>query len=88
LLLFQAGTSGSGAQRLQFCAPPFWWQAEEMSFEYLMAPFHCGEVAGVDTCLRRPLVATAGADRTIRLWNTVSRTADLVKARRSLIPTT
>eukprot|EP00887_Chlorella_sp_A99_P007960 scaffold12.g7960.t1 len=41
--------------------------------------FHRGEVTGLATCVRRPIVASCGADKTIRLWNHQDRTAELVR---------
>jgi hypothetical protein len=44
-----------------------------------LAPgFHSGEVTGLATCVRRAVVATSGADRTLRLWNYQDRTAEMV----------
>lgn len=34
----------------------------------------------MDTCVRKPLVATCGMDRTIRVWNIVEQRLDLSKA--------
>jgi hypothetical protein len=37
--------------------------------ESLGAGQHVGEVCGISGCLRKPLIATTGADRSLRLWN-------------------
>lgn len=39
-----------------------------------------GGITGMDTCVRKPLVATCGMDRTIRVWNIVEQRLDLSKA--------
>lgn len=39
-----------------------------------------GGITGMDTCVRKPLVATCGVDRTIRVWNIVEQRLDLWKA--------
>ena len=45
-----------------------------------LAPgFHSGPITGLATCVRRPVVATAGADRTLRLWNWQDKSAELVR---------
>lgn len=54
-------------------------KAEEVSFEHLSSPFHSAAVVGLDACVRRGLVATAGADHTVRLWNYVDHTCELTK---------
>jgi hypothetical protein len=44
-----------------------------------LAPgFHAGEITGLATCARRPVVATAGADRMLRIWNWQDKSAELV----------
>lgn len=40
---------------------------------------HQGEVTGLATCIRRPIVATSGTDKTIRLWNYQDRSSELVR---------
>ena len=39
-----------------------------------------GGITGMDTCVRKPLVATCGMDRTVRIWNIVEQRLDLWKA--------
>jgi len=36
-------------------------------------------VTGLDMCVRQPLIATCGLDRSIHLWNYVDRTCELTK---------
>jgi len=33
----------------------------------------------VDTCVRKPLVVTASADRSVRVWNYIDRSCELAK---------
>lgn len=54
-------------------------KAEEVNFELLASPFHAAAVTGLDTCVRRCLVATCSADHTVRLWNYNDRTCELTK---------
>eukprot|EP00286_Rhodomonas_abbreviata_P019738 CAMPEP_0181309260 /NCGR_PEP_ID=MMETSP1101-20121128/11919_1 /TAXON_ID=46948 /ORGANISM="Rhodomonas abbreviata, Strain Caron Lab Isolate" /LENGTH=1189 /DNA_ID=CAMNT_0023415733 /DNA_START=168 /DNA_END=3733 /DNA_ORIENTATION=- len=42
--------------------------------------FHSGQVTGVDTCIRKPLVATCGLDKTVRIWNYAEKTLELFKS--------
>lgn len=41
---------------------------------------HSGGITGMDTCIRKTLVATCGMDRTIRLWNIVEQRMYLWKS--------
>ena len=38
-------------------------------FQVFSHPFHNGSITGVDVCQRKPLVATCGIDRSIKIWN-------------------
>lgn len=44
-------------------------QAEVVTFEPIAQAFHHGQILGMDTCIRKPLIATCAADRTVRIWN-------------------
>lgn len=50
-------------------------QEDEPAFTPLAQLLHSGGVAGADTCLRRPILATASADRSVRIWNYIDRSA-------------
>ena len=39
---------------------------------------HSGEVTGADTCLRRPIIATASLDRSVRIWSYLDKCATLL----------
>lgn len=54
-------------------------KADDMNFELLATPFHCKGILGVDTCIRKPLIATCSIDKTIRLWNYLDKSVELVK---------
>jgi len=41
--------------------------------------FHSGEVTGLDTCIRKPLIVTCGIDRSVRVWNYVDKALELMK---------
>lgn len=40
---------------------------------------NAGGITGMDTCVRKPLVATCGMDRTVRVWNIVEQRLDIWK---------
>ena len=44
-------------------------EEDEPSFVPLAQLHHSAEVTGADTCLRRPIIATASLDRSVRIWN-------------------
>mmetsp|Transcript_31356 Transcript_31356/g.74513 ORF Transcript_31356/g.74513 Transcript_31356/m.74513 type:complete len:1197 (-) Transcript_31356:67-3657(-) len=52
---------------------------EDRNFENLATSFHSEQITGVDTCVRKPLVATCGLDKSVRVWNYVDKTLELAK---------
>ncbi len=52
---------------------------EEMNFEFLVSSFHAGAATGLDTCLRKPLIATCGVDKSVRVWNYFDKSLELLK---------
>lgn len=59
---------------------------KENNMEPVISLFHgrgvdgCGGgITGMDTCVRKPLVATCGVDRTVRVWNIVEQRLDTWK---------
>eukprot|EP00967_Tisochrysis_lutea_P077403 scaffold105095_cov27-Tisochrysis_lutea.AAC.1 len=54
-------------------------KADEMNFELLSQSFHGQSVTGLDTCIRKPLVATCSLDRSVRIWNYADMSTDIAK---------
>lgn len=54
-------------------------KADEMNFDVLGTPNHVGAITGLDVCVRKPLIATCGLDKSVRLWNFQERTCELSK---------
>ncbi|TPP41044.1 WD domain, G-beta repeat family protein [Leishmania donovani] len=52
-------------------------KAEDMVFQPVGQPFHTGGVVAVDTCVQRPLVATAGRDGSVFLWNSITNVVEM-----------
>ena len=48
---------------------------DEAPFLPLAQLHHSAEVTGADTCLRRPIIATASLDRSVRIWNYLDKCA-------------
>lgn len=41
--------------------------------------FHNGAIVSMDVCIRKPLIATAGKDKCIKIWNYEERTVETTK---------
>ncbi|XP_074859320.1 cilia- and flagella-associated protein 57 [Carettochelys insculpta] len=54
-------------------------KGEPAHFEYLHFPLHSAAITGLDTCIRKPLIATCSLDRSVRIWNYETNTLDLYK---------
>ena len=55
-------------------------QAPDSAFGTTMATsLHRGPVTGIGCCVRKPLVASCGADHTVHVWNTKDCTVELVR---------
>ena len=58
---------------------------EEMTFELMATSFHgpglsgSAAITGLDACSRKPLVATCGLDRTVRVYNYYENAVELMK---------
>lgn len=57
---------------------------DAMNFELLSASFHSpgisgSHITGLDTCVRKPLIATCGLDKSVRAWNYLDKTTDIMK---------
>ena len=55
-------------------------KADGLQPEYLVTPFHTGPITGIDTCIRKPLIATCSKDHTIRVWNYIEHTLEICKS--------
>ncbi|TPX74759.1 hypothetical protein CcCBS67573_g03970 [Chytriomyces confervae] len=54
-------------------------KGDAAKLEVFSQPFHHGQITGMDTCIRKPLVATCSADKSVRIWNYMDSSSDLVK---------
>lgn len=52
---------------------------DEIKFEYLTIPFHSKPITGIDTAIRKPIVATCSTDKTVRIWNYIDNSLNIVK---------
>ena len=42
---------------------------EGTEYDYLVTNFHSGLINGIDLCIRKSIVATCGADKTVKIWS-------------------
>ena len=56
-----------------------WSKHDNPIFHTITQPFHAAPIVGLDTCIRKPLVATSSLDRTVRIWNTQEHTVEVIK---------
>ena len=54
-------------------------KAEEMNFELLSVDFHSKDITGVDTCIKKPLVVTCSTDKSVRVWNYLDKSVELLR---------
>ena len=53
----------------------------DIKFEYIGSGFHSGPITELHTCLQRPVLLTCSvADQTLRLWNYITSSCDLIKS--------
>ncbi|KAJ3311697.1 Cilia- and flagella-associated protein 57 [Boothiomyces sp. JEL0838] len=52
---------------------------EEAKFEVFMEAFHYGAITSLDVCIRKPIVVTISSDKSIRFWNYLTGSCELVK---------
>ncbi|KAJ3013942.1 Cilia- and flagella-associated protein 57 [Thoreauomyces humboldtii] len=54
-------------------------KGEDPKFVPVGQPFHHGAIIGIDVCVRKPLIVTCSIDRSIRIWDYVTNTCQLIK---------
>ena len=67
-----AGAAGAGTAVDLF-------RSDDVRFEQLTSPCHFQAVLGLDVCARKPLLLTCGLDRSVRVWNYLSRTLQVLQ---------
>ena len=50
---------------------------DDAKYEYLVYPFHSRGINGMDVCIKKQLVGTCGADKTVRIWNYHTKTLEI-----------
>ncbi|KAI9208884.1 WD40-repeat-containing domain protein, partial [Polychytrium aggregatum] len=54
-------------------------KGEEIKCDRLCQPFHHKQIVGMDTCARKPLIATCGQDKSVRIWNYADNSIEVVR---------
>ena len=52
----------------------------ETEFKFVVGQFHKDVITGLDTCIRKQLVATCSKDRTVCIWNYKDHTLELMQS--------
>ncbi|KAI8896953.1 quinon protein alcohol dehydrogenase-like superfamily, partial [Globomyces pollinis-pini] len=52
---------------------------EQHKYEVFMESSHTGPISGLALCIRKPLIVTCSQDRSIRIWNYMTGTCEMVK---------
>ena len=50
---------------------------EETKFEFLIYPFHSRAIHGMDCCIKKQLLATCSIDKTVRIWNYMTKSLEI-----------
>lgn len=77
--LLAVSTSTSQLLQLSLLGQDLLKPDESPAFDPIITPFHTGAILGMDVCIRKPLVVTCGADKSVRVWNYVEKTCELCK---------
>jgi hypothetical protein len=48
-------------------------------YQFVGAGYHSQAITGIDVCVRKPLVATCGLDKSVRIWNYLDHTCEVHK---------
>ena len=43
--------------------------SDETFYEFLIYPFHSKTIRGIDSCIKKRLVATCSEDKSVRIWD-------------------
>lgn len=43
--------------------------ADEVDYSYLVLPFHARSINGMDSCIKKPYIATTSMDKTVKIWS-------------------
>ncbi|KAG0554261.1 hypothetical protein KC19_12G077500 [Ceratodon purpureus] len=50
----------------------------EVPKDMLVQAFHTNVITGMSMCMRRPIIATSSLDKSVRIWNYVTKTTELI----------
>lgn len=51
--------------------------SEDVKFDYVLGPFHREQITGLDVCIRKELIVTCSKDKTVNIWNYVTKTHEI-----------
>jgi len=72
-------TSSSQIFTLNISSSDILQKEDDIKFEYLSIPFHSKPITGMSTAIRKPIVATCSTDKTVRVWNYMDNSLNIVR---------
>jgi WD40 repeat protein len=55
-------------------------QSDETKLDVFMESYHTGAISGMDVCIRKPILVTCSADKSVRIWNYLTGVCELMKS--------
>ena len=52
-------------------------KTDDIVYDYIVFPFHSRSINGMDTCIKKNLVATCSMDKTVKIWSFIQGTFNL-----------
>jgi len=50
---------------------------QKPKFDFVHCCYHSDEITGLDTCIRKQLIVTCSKDKTLKIWNYVTKSLEI-----------
>ena len=64
-------------QLLKVDIPLYEGADQKPKFDFVHCAFHTHEITGLDVCIRKQLLVTCSKDKTVKIWNFVTKTLEI-----------
>jgi hypothetical protein len=64
-------------QLLKVDIPLYDGSEQKSKVDFVHCCYHTSEITGLDVCIRKQLIVTCSKDRTIKIWNYVTKTLEI-----------